>query len=247
MRDVSPALASCELTFIDRQPIDIARAAEQHAQYCDALRRAGADVQFIDPAPEQPDGVFVEDIALVLDEIAIVTFPGARSRRGEIAGVASALAGFRPLSFIRETGTLDGGDVLRAGRALFAGATARSNADGFQELAAIASRFGYTATRVAVTGCLHLKTAVTAIDETTLVINPRAVDPRIFEGHRLIEADAGEPSGADILNVGGTVLVAASAPRTRERIEQAGYRTEAVDISEFEKAEAGVTCLSLLI
>jgi dimethylargininase len=247
VRDVSPLLASCELSFIDRQPIDIERAIAQHAAYCEVLRRAGVDVRVVEPAPGHADGVFVEDVALVLDELAIITRPGARSRRGEVAGVASALAEFRPLAFVREPGTLDGGDVMRAGRALFVGATARSNAEGFHELEAIVSRFGYAAARVSVSGCLHLKTAVTAIDETTLVINTRAVSAGIFAGCRLIETPADEPSGADILHVNGTVLVAASAPRTRELIEKAGYRTAAVDISEFEKAEAGVTCLSLLV
>lgn len=247
VRDVSPALAACELTFIDRRPIDAARAARQHAAYCDALRRAGARVEFLAPAPEHPDGVFVEDAAIVLDEIAVIARPGAESRRGELAAVADALAVHRRLSVIREPGTLDGGDVMRAGRDLFVGATARTNRRGFEELAAIAQAFGYRTAQVDVRGCLHLKTAVTALDAETLVINPRAVDPALFAGRRLVHADDREPSGADVLAVGGVVLVAASAPLTREAIARAGFRAEAVDISEFEKAEAGVTCLSLLV
>ncbi|MEX2272163.1 MAG: hypothetical protein WD690_11855 [Vicinamibacterales bacterium] len=247
VRSVGPSLASCELSFIDRQPIDIAIAEAEHAAYCGALRRAGAEIAFIDPAPDHPDGAFVEDAALVLDEIAVITRPGAESRRGEVTTVATALAAYRPLSFIREPATLDGGDVVRAGRDLFIGVTARTNRDGFDQLAAIASRLGYRATPVHVGGCLHLKTAITAIDEETLVINPRCVDAIQFAGRRLIEAAASEPSGADVLHVNGTVLVAASAPETRDLIARAGYRTEAVDVSEFEKAEAGVTCLSILV
>jgi len=247
VRDVSPALASCELSFVKRQPIDMARARGQHEAYCDALRRAGLHVEFIAPAPDCPDGVFVEDAALVLDEVIVIARPGAASRRDEVITAASALASYRPLSFIREPGTLDGGDVMRAGRDLFVGVTARTNRDGFEQLVPIAARYGYRATAVPVTGCLHLKTAVTAIDETTLVINRQCVDPALFQGWTLIDAAPDEPSGADVLNANGTVFVAASAPATRDRIARAGYRTEAVDVSEFEKAEAGVTCLSLLI
>ena len=245
VRDVSPALASCELSFIERQPIDLGRARAQHAAYCAALARAGAPVTFIAPAPEHPDGVFVEDAALVLDEVAIITRPGAESRRGEVTTVASALAAHRPLSFIREPATLDGGDVMRAGRDLFVGVTARTNRDGFDQLTAIASRFGYRTIAVRVSGCLHLKTAVTSIDPETLVLDRACVDAAAFGGRRII--DAKEPSGGDVLNVNGTVLVLASAPATREAIAAAGYGTEAIDLSEFEKAEAGVTCLSLLV
>lgn len=247
VREVSPLLPECELTFIDRQPIDLARARSQHKAYCDLLQRLGARVRFIDPAPAHPDGVFVEDAAVVLDDVAIVARPGAESRRGETASVAAALAEYRPLSVIRDPGTLDGGDAMLSGRDLFVGVTARTNRRGFEELAAVAARFGYRAQAVDVRGCLHLKSAVTAIDADTLVINPRAADASIFGARRLIEAAPAEASGADILPVNGTVVIAASAPETRERVARAGFDTEAVDVSEFEKAEAGVTCLSLLI
>jgi dimethylargininase len=245
VREVSPALAACELSFIDRQSIDGARAGAQHAAYCDALARAGAAVTWIAPAPEHPDGVFVEDAALVLDELAIITRPGADSRRGEVTTVAAALAAHRPLSFIREPATIDGGDVMRAGRDLFVGITARTNRDGFDQLTAIASRFGYRTTAVRVSGCLHLKTAVTSLDDDTLVLHRAYVDAAVFGGRRILEAR--EPSGGDVLSVNGTVLVLASAPAMRDVIAAAGYRTEAIDLSEFEKAEAGVTCLSLLV
>ena len=247
VREVSPALGSCELSFVERQPIDMALARSQHAAYCDALRRAGLRVEFMDPAPDCPDGVFVEDAAIVLDSVIVITRPGAASRRDEILTAASALAPQRPLSFIREPGTLDGGDVMRAGRDLFVGITARTNRDGFAQLAEIATRAGYRATAVPVTGCLHLKTGVTALDDETLVINRQNVDAGIFKGWKLIDAAPGEASGADVLNANGTIFVAASAPATRELIARAGYRTEAVDVSEFEKAEAGVTCLSVLV
>lgn len=247
VRDISPALADCELTFQDRQPIDLRLAEAQHAAYREALRRAGAQVAFIAPTPEYPDGVFVEDTAVVLDEIAVITRPGAESRRGEITTVVTAVAPHRPLSFIRAPATLDGGDVMRAGRDLFVGLTARSNREGCQQLAEIASRFGYRVRGVRVTGCLHLKTAVTAIDTTTLMINPAFVSRSMFPGYRLIDVPQDEPSGADVLCVNGVVLVAASAPRTRDIIARAGHRAELVNVSEFEKAEAGVTCLSLLV
>src|SRR5687768_11179560 len=204
VRDVSPALASCELSYVERHPIDLDLARAQHAAYCDALRRAGLSVEFMAPAPDCPDGVFVEDAAIVLDSVIVITRPGAASRRDEVLTAASALAPHRPLSFIREPGTLDGGDVMRTGRDLFVGVTARTTREGFDQLAALAGRFGYRATPVEVTGCLHLKTAVTAIDAETLVINPRFVDAALFKGRRLIEADPSEPSGGDVLNANGT-------------------------------------------
>ncbi|MDQ3068181.1 MAG: arginine deiminase family protein [Acidobacteriota bacterium] len=247
VRDVSPLLASCELTFLERAAIDVGRACAQHAAYCDALREAGAEVEFMAAAPEMADGVFVEDTAIVLDEVAVITRPGSPSRRAEIMTAASALASLRPLSFIREPGTIDGGDVLRVGRDLFVGITARTNRDGFDQLSALAGRFGYRTTAVGVRGCLHLKTAVTALDDESVVMHEGHVDRRVFERYRVIDADAAEPEGANVVRVSGRVLASASAPRTCERLTRAGHQTIAIDISEMEKAEAGLTCLSLLL
>ena len=246
VRRVSPSLAACELTFVERAPIDVDRAAAQHAEYCRALAETGAAIVYMAPEPDLPDAVFVEDTAVALDEIIVVTRPGSRTRQDEIITAASALSAHRPISLIREPGTLDGGDVLRIGRDLFVGVTARSNRDGFDQLAAIASRAGLRATAVPVHGVLHLKTAVTALDDGALLMREGCVDRAVFAAYELIDVDPAEPEGANVVNVNGRVLVAASAPRTRDLIARRGYEVVAVDISEFEKAEAGLTCLSIL-
>ena len=246
VRPVSPSLAKCELTFVERAPIDVGRAAAQHAAYCRALAETGAEVIYMAPEPDLPDAVFVEDTAVALGEIIVVTRPGSRTRQDEIITAASTLSAHRPVSLIREPGTLDGGDVLRIGRDLFVGATARTNREGFDQLAAIASRLGLRATAVPVHGSLHLKTAVTALDDGALIMKGGSVDRATFAAYELIDADPAEPEGANVINVNGRVLVAASAPRTRDLIARRGYEVVSVDISEFEKAEAGLTCLSIL-
>ncbi len=241
------ALVACELSFVDRRPIDLALAAAQHAAYCDALRAAGADVVFLPPAPDLPDAVFVEDTAVVLGDVVVVTRPGSDVRRREIESAAPAFAAVRRVAFIREPATIDGGDVLRIGRDLYVGVTARTNRDGFDQLHAIASRLGYRAFAVPVRGCLHLKTAVTALDHNTVVLDPAHVDPAAFAAYDIVESEAAEPEGANVLRVNGRLFLAASAPRTREAIARRGYDVVPLDISEFEKAEAGLTCLSVLV
>jgi len=247
VRPVSPSLASCALTFIARVPIDIAQAERQHADYCDVLRQAGVVVDVLPPAPDLPDAVFVEDAAVVLDDLIVITRPGTDTRRQETVSAAALLADAAPLSFIREPGTLDGGDVLRIGRDLFVGTGGRSNRDGIDQLAAIASRFGYRVTAVPVRGCLHLKTAVTALDDNTVLLLTAHVDRAVFAAFDAVEADAGEPAGANVLALNERIIAAVSAPRTRDAIGQRGYDVDTLDMSEFEKAEAGLTCLSILI
>ncbi|MBA3948756.1 MAG: dimethylargininase [Acidobacteria bacterium] len=247
VRPVSPTLASCQVTHIARAPIDVALAEAQHAAYGDALRQAGVVVDVLPAAPHLPDAVFVEDAALILDDLIIVTRPGSEGRQEETVTVAAALAGVAPVSFIREPATLDGGDVLRMGHDLFVGTGGRTSREGFDQLTAIASRFGYRTTPVDVRGCLHLKTAVTAIDEGTVLIHTAHIDRGVFAAFDAIEADAAEPSGANVLAINGRVHAAASAPRTHEAIDRRGYDVDVFDISEFEKAEAGMTCLSLLL
>lgn len=247
VRPVSPSLASCALTFIAREPIDVARAENQHAAYRDVLRQAGVVVDELPPAPDLPDAVFVEDAAVVLDDLIVITRPGTASRRDETVSAAALLAGAAPLSFIREPGTLDGGDVLRIGKDLFVGTGGRSNRDGIDQLAAIASRLGYRVTAVPLRGCLHLKTAVTALDEETVLFHPAHVDRAVFAAFDAVEADAGERAGANVLALNERIIAAASAPCTRDAIGARGYDVDALDISEFEKAEAGLTCLSILV
>jgi dimethylargininase len=246
-RAVPASLAHCELTHLARVAIDVGRAAAQHELYEEALRALGARVVRLSETPELPDSVFVEDTAVVVDEVAVLTRPGAKSRRAEIPSAAQALASFRELRFLVPPGTLDGGDVLRIGRRLYVGLSGRSNEEGRAQLAALLSAFGFSVEGVAVSGCLHLKSAVTAIDDETLVVNPAWVDAGAFAARRRIEIDPEEPMAANVLALGGSVLVNASAPRTAERIAAAGYRVREVDQSELAKAESGLTCCSLLL
>lgn len=245
-RAVPPAIEACELTHLAREPIDVERAAAQHAAYEEALRRLGCRVQRLAPAPDMPDSVFVEDMAVVTDECAVITRPGARSRRGETSSVAEALAVYRPLCTIEPPGTLDGGDVLRLGRRLLVGMGSRSNEEGARQLEAALAPFGYSVARVTTRGCLHLKTAATSLGDGVVLVNPEWVDAAALGSEEAVEIDPGEPFAANVLRIGGTVLAAASAPRTRARLAQRGLRVQAIDASELAKAEGGLTCGSIV-
>jgi dimethylargininase len=245
-RDVSPSLAGCELSFVSRTAIDIDRAIAQHEAYREALRALGCDVTTLPAQAGMPDAVFVEDVAIVLDEVAVMTRPGAASRRGEGDSVAEALAGYRPLLHIDPPGTLDGGDVLRVGRAIYVGQAARSNAEGIAQLRALLAPFGYDVRAVPTHGCLHLKSAVTLVAENTLLVQPEWVDASVFAGYRCIAVDPAEEHAANALRIGEGAIHPACFPRTRQRLEEAGIRVVPVDISELQKAEGAVTCCSLV-
>lgn len=245
-RQVCAAIAECELTHLPRVRIDAERAVTQHHEYEAALATLGCDLISLPPQPALPDSVFVEDTALVLDEIAIVTRPGAQSRRPEAASIAEALACYRRLWFVEAPGTLEGGDVLRLGRDLFVGQSGRSNESGIMQLRAIVWPHGYTVTAVPVEECLHLKSAVTQVAERTLLVNPRWVNPSLFGPLTVIEVDPEEPTAANGLLVGDRLIYPASFPRTRRRLEAAGIVVVPVDVSELQKAEGAVTCCSLI-
>lgn len=246
-RAVGPSLVDCALTFLDREPIDLAKAEAQHAAYNEALRRAGALVEVLPADAELPDSVFVEDTAVVLDEAAVITRPGTPVREREVSAIAAALSAHRKeLLRIKAPATLEGGDVLRVGRDFFVGLSSRTNHEGFSQFAAIVGRFGYRATPVEVTGCLHLKTAVTALDDETLLANPSWIGAAALPKVRRLLVPAEEPLGANALVVNGAVLLSSRWPRTRDLVEKAGFPVTPLDVSEFEKAEAGLTCLSLL-
>jgi dimethylargininase len=242
-RAVSPTIAACELTFLQREAIDVARAREQHRAYEACLRELGVEVISLTAEPDYPDAVFVEDAAIVLDAIAVMTRLGAPSRRGESQTLARALQRYRPLRWMREPATLDGGDVMLAGHTLFIGVTARSNAAGIAQLAAEVEPFGYQVRPVVVRGCLHLKSACTCIGDAVLV-RREWVDETAFAGMRLV--DVPEESGANVLVVGDTVLVSAAAPRTAELLCSLGRQVRLLDNSELSKAEGALTCCSLI-
>ena len=246
-RRVSPAFASCELTHLERVPIDVDRARAQHHAYEQALIGAGAMICQLDATADLPDSVFVEDIAVVLPELAVITRPGAASRRGETPAVAHALAAFRPLRTIEPPATIDGGDVLVAGRSVFVGQSTRTNGAAAAQLRQILAPFGYRVCAVAVDGCLHLKSAITALDATTLLVDPSSIDTAAFSGFTLVPVDPREPRAANALRLADRVIFPRAFPRTAASIEQLGLRVECVEVDELAKAEGAVTCCSVIV
>jgi dimethylargininase len=239
-------LPECELSFLERQPIDVARARLQHQAYQDALRGAGAKVVELPALDALPDATFVEDTVIVLDELAIMSPMGALTRRPESAAMADTLAAYRPVHHLTPPATLDGGDVLRLGRTLYVGETPRTNAAAVDQLGRLLATLGYRVVSVPITRCLHLKSGVTRLDDKTVLVNPEWVDPIILGGAQAVSVDEAEPWGANAVRVADTVIFPASEPRTRGRVQKQGFRTAAVDVSELQKAEAGVTCLSVV-
>ncbi|KPF66934.1 hypothetical protein IP88_12550 [alpha proteobacterium AAP81b] len=237
-------MRDCELTHIDRAAIDLARAEAQHAAYRAALAAAGATVSVLPALADFPDSCFVEDTAVILPEVVIRTRPGALSRQGEVARIAPHLPTDRPHVTIAALGTLDGGDVLVVGRDIFIGRTLRSNAAAVAQVAEAAGRHGYRVTGVPLAGALHLKTAASALADDLVLVNTDWLDPAIF-GRRHIAAAPGEPFAANSLTIGNTVFHA-MGEATLARIAAAGFDARCLDISEFAKAEAGLTCLSLV-
>ncbi|MGA2737055.1 MAG: arginine deiminase family protein [Bryobacteraceae bacterium] len=246
-RAVSPSINDCQLEFARRQVIDRDKAAAQHDRYEACLSALGIAVVSLPALPDLPDAVFVEDPAIVLDEIAIMTRMGAPSRRGESASLAEAVARFRPLRWIAEPGTLEGGDVVGIGAMLFVGGSARSNDAGIAQLARELAPFGYQVQSVEMRNCLHLKSACTYLGRDTLLANPDWVDLKPFGNNaRVIEVPSSEPAAADVLAIGDTVIVPASFPETARALEMSGWHVQTIDVSELQKAEAGVTCMSLI-
>jgi dimethylargininase len=247
VREPSPQLERCELSYLERVTIDFARARQQHADYVAALSSLGCQLQWLPPLPQYADGVFVEDTAVIVPELAVITRPGARSRRDEVQSVAAALGGLTPLLQTREPATLEGGDVLRVGRALYVGASARSNSEGVAQLGAALAAFGYTVAAVPLRGCLHLKSAVTFIPPDTVLVNPEWVDAARLGAARVIRVDPREAFGANTLTLAGVTLVSADYPRTQERLAAVGITTRALCVTELHKAEAALTCMSLIL
>ena len=243
-RGVSPALDRVELTHMERVAIDYEAAVGQHAEYVATLRDLGLTVIELPADAEYPDCVFVEDTAVVFDDIAVITRPGAESRRGETAAVAEVLKRHRKLEWVREPATIDGGDVLPLGNRLFVGVTERTNREGREQLARLSGR---EVVAVPVNGALHLKTAVTRVSADTVLLNPQWVDPAAFEGWKTIEVDPREPFGGNALLIGDTLVYPRELVHTRHKLEQAGFAVRPVAAGELAKAEGGVTCSSILL
>ncbi len=245
-RGVSPAIVNCELTFVQRAPINFTKAVEQHAAYEQALQHFGARIVSLPAEPSLADSMFVEDPALVLDELAIVFPLGTESRRAEAESLAKALLPYRELKYVSLPGTMEGGDLLRIGRQIFAGLSKRTNAEGIRQLQAFVEPHGYQVTAVPVTGCLHLKSAVTSLGGNMLLANRAWFDSSCMEGFDWIDVAAEEPHAANALAFRNTIILPASFPLTRARLEARGFEVMPLDISELQKAESGLTCSSLL-
>lgn len=246
-RRVPESIAAGERTYLEQAPIDLQRARAQHHAYEALLTSLGGRVEHLPPLDALPDSVFVEDAAVVLPEVAILTRPGAPSRRPEVPSVRDRLALERALVDISEPGTLDGGDVLVVGRRVFVGRSTRSNDAAIAQLAGALSPFGYSVEAVATDRCLHLKSAATALSDDRLLVSPALVDPAAFGGLAWLAVDDAEPHAANVVPMGGVLIHSASWPRTAEILRRAGYDVAPIEVDELEKAEAAVTCCSLLV
>jgi len=245
-REVSRDIVNCELTNLERTPIDVERARRQHAQYEAALKGLGLAVLSLPEAPELADSVFVEDTALVLDECAVITRPGAASRRPETEVIARSLAPYRKLFHIQAPARIDGGDILQVGKRVYIGISTRSDPNAVEQVQDLLQPFGYEVNALTVTGCLHLKSAVTQVAEDTLLVNPTWVDRVNFKGVKFIEIDPSEPYAANAVLIGHTIIYPTAFPKTRKRLEQAGIPMVTVEADELAKAEGAVTCCSLI-
>lgn len=246
-REVPPTIGDCELTHLGREPIDVAAARREHTAYILALEELGCRVELLPADPDHPDSVFVEDTAVVLDGVAVLTRPGAESRRGEVDAIERALAPLVECVRIAAPATLDGGDVVRLGERLFVGMSSRSSEAGARALRALVRPFGYTVDAVPVRGCLHLKSAATAIADDAVLANPEWVDPAAFGAREVVLVDPGEPFAANVVRVGDTLVHDERYGLTRARLERAGQRVRPVPAAELAKAEGAVTCCSLVL
>ena len=243
---VSPNISNCELTFVDRLPIDFELAKRQHESYCAALERLGVAVTVLSGNESFPDCCFVEDTAVVVDELAAICSMGAPSRRGETKLIESELSKYREIARISLPGTIDGGDVLALGKKIFVGRSSRTNAQGIEQLTRILEPLAYQVVPVRTKRSLHFKSACTAIDDETLFVNPDWIDVDQLRDFNLIHTPAEEPASANVLRVGETVCVQVGFPRAAELIAGVVEQVEVIDTSELRKAEAGLTCSSII-
>jgi dimethylargininase len=245
-RPVSRSINNCALSFQARQPIDVAKASAQHRVYQDCLSALGVQVVSLAAEPDLPDAVFVEDPAVIVDEVAIISIMGVPSRRPEVPSIAVALSRYRPIKRLAAPATLEGGDVMRIGRSVFVGLSQRTNREGFRQLRDILRAYDYQVEAVDVGGCLHLKSACSYVGNDSILINRSFVDPEPFRSFELIDVGEEESAGANAPLVNDVVIIPASFPKTRALLEQRGFCVRIIDLSELQKAEAGVTCTSLI-
>jgi len=243
---VSPDIASCELTYLLRAPIDVELASQQHQAYEAALTRLGVTVKSLSLNEKYPDACFVEDTAVVVDELAVICSMGVASRRGETQLIAEELSAFRELVHISKPATIEGGDVLRIGKQVLVGESGRTNRLGIEALGRILGPLGYKVIPVPTRASLHFKSGCTAIDDETLFLNPDWVETECLKGFDLIFTPNDEPASANVLRIGEIVCLQADFPKSIELIQRRAGRLEVMDMSELRKAEAGLTCSSII-
>jgi len=242
----SPNMQRGERTFVDELVVDYELSLRQHAEYRAALQRCGAEVIVLDVNRTMPDCVFVEDTAIVLRELAVMMSPGAESRRGEPAGIEPSLRQFREVRRVKRPATIDGGDVVVAGRSIYVGESPRTNSEGIAALRETLAPFGYSVTGVPVRQCLHLKTACSALPDGRFLVNAEWIDASPLPAERLVSVPADEPWAGDVLVIGNQIILAEAFPQTADLLSGLGFETIPVAVSEFAKVEGGVTCLSLV-
>jgi dimethylargininase len=245
-REINAAMNSCELTFLTRDKIDMDLAKQQHQQYQSVLSSLGCEIVIVPTESNLADSVFIEDTAVVLDEVAVLCRPATALRGQEVAGVEDVLQHYRTLISIQSPGTLEGGDLLRVGKVIYAGLSTRSNQNGIEQLSRIVADYGFSVKTVETEKCLHLKSAISEVAPGVLLINPDWISRSTFKNYELIDVDKEEAHAANALLVGQKIIYPSSFPRTLEKLVNAGLDVTQVNVSELQKAEGAVTCCSLI-
>jgi len=218
---------------------------KQHTNYCETLKKLGQRLITLEPDNKFPDSTFIEDTAVITETCAVITRLGARSRRGEEEQVKKALSEYKPIETIKHPGTVDGGDILRINNHFYIGVSRRTNKDGAEQLKSILKKYGYTTSTIPVKKVLHLKTGITYIGNKTLLSLEEFANMEDFKRFNIIKVDEKESYAANSLLINGRLLMPKGFPRTKEKVRKLGYEIIELDMSEFQKMDGGLTCLSL--
>lgn len=245
-RGVSRTIGDCKLTFMEREQIDVTMATRQHEAYKQCLTEMGVQITSLDLLPEAADAVFIQDTAVVVDEVAVMATMGVKCRAREVESVAEILSSHRPLKRLSPPATLEGGDVVQVGRTLYVGDSGRTNREGIRQLSEILAPYDYEVRPVGVRGCLHLSTGCSYLGRGLMLVNPVWVDAGAFREFEVLEVPETESWAANTIAVGDTVLIASAFERTRALVEEHGFNVITTDISELQKAEGALTCMSLM-
>jgi len=225
---------------------DYEKALKQHSQYVEALKGCGLEVIILEPDENFPDSTFVEDTALLAPHCAIITNPGVPSRKGETVEMNEVLKKyFNNIEHIKDPGTVDAGDILRVGSQYFIGISERTNSTGAQQIISILNKYGMSTATISLKNVLHLKSGVSYLEKSNLVVSSEFIENPQFQNHNLIKVDQEESYAANCVWVNEKVLIAKGFPKTKKAIEKAGYKTVEIDVSEFRKVDGGLSCLSL--